>query len=93
MDRVAAMGTAETAGGVYSGYHATLDENTPYRSHSLLDTPDKTLRIGDGEYLPMGDNTISSYDGRYWGTVPKAQMLGPGAIVWWPVSVRWGSID
>lgn len=93
MDRVAAMGPAETAGGVYSGYHATLDEGTPNRSPSLLDTPVKTLHVGDREYLPMGDNTLSSYDGRYWGTVPQAQMLGPGALIWWPVSVRWGSID
>ena len=47
------------------------------------------LVIGDA-YLPMGDNTRSSYDGRYWGPVPRTQMLGPAACVYWPVSERWG---
>lgn len=51
-----------------------------------------SIEMGEGEYLPMGDNTLSSYDGRYWGTVPKAQMVGPGSCIWWPISVRWGRI-
>ena len=41
----------------------------------------------------MGDNTLNSLDGRYWGTVPRTQMLGPGSFVYWPVSKRWGAID
>ena len=49
------------------------------------------LVIGDA-YLPMGDNTRSSYDGRYWGPVPRTQMLGPAACVYWPVSERWGRV-
>ena len=93
MDRVASMGMAKTGGGRYWGYHSTLDDGTPHRSQSLLSTPDDSINLGEGEYLPMGDNTLSSSDGRYWGSVPEAQMLGPGSLIWWPLSPRWGRID
>jgi len=92
MDRVASMAAEETGDGKYWGYHSTMDEGTPNRGRSLLSTPEDSMQLGEGEYLPMGDNTLSSFDGRYWGSVPKEQMVGPGAIIWWPFSPRWGRI-
>lgn len=91
MDRVAAMGDSVTGGTSYAGYHCTGDNGLPQGGGSFLQTPESTITLGD-EYLPMGDNTRNSYDGRYWGGVPRIQMLGPGSCVYWPLSPRWGAI-
>ncbi len=89
MDRVAAMQPSVPGGTSYAGYHCTGDDVMPQTAGSLLHTPDQSLTLGDA-FLPMGDNTLNSWDGRYWGGVPRTQMLGPGACVYWPLSRRWG---
>ena len=40
-----------------------------------------------GELHTVAD---SDFDARYWVPVPRTQMLGPAACVYWPLSVRWG---
>ena len=91
MDRVAAMQPSAPGGTAYAGYHCTGDAGMPPISGSYLHTPDQSLTLGDA-FLPMGDNTKNSWDGRYWGGVPRPQMLGPGACVYWPISRRWGPL-
>jgi signal peptidase I len=91
MDRVAAMQPSAPGGTAYAGYHCTGDAGMPRISGSYLHTPDQSLTLGDA-FLPMGDNTKNSWDGRYWGGVPRPQMLGPGACVYWPISRRWGPL-
>ena len=49
-----------------------------------------TVTLGDGQYLALGDNTRNSLDGRYWGPVPKENLVGPAMVVYWPLSRRWG---
>lgn len=44
-------------------------------------------------YLMMGDNTEGSSDGRSWGTVPRANLVGRASWVWWPFTRRWGRAD
>lgn len=43
--------------------------------------------------LVMGDNTVSSLDGRRWGDFPQTQVLGRFWMVYWPISARigWGT--
>lgn len=50
------------------------------------------LNLGDGEYLPLGDNTEFSLDGRYFGGVRQENIVGPAVQVYWPISPRWGRI-
>ena len=94
IDREAAMGASET-GPAYAGYHNVLDDGMPMPDPRLpppyLGSPTDSIALGD-EYLPMGDNTKNSFDGRYWGPVPRRQMLGPACCVYWPLSVRWGRV-
>lgn len=92
IDRETARGPSRT-GPSYAGYHATGDaELGRNRNPSYpLGRPGAEIAVGDA-YLPMGDNTCNSFDGRYWGPVPRVQMLGPAACVYWPLSVRWGGV-
>lgn len=63
------------------------------RPSSLLDGPGKTIELGKDEYLPMGDNTRSSLDGRYFGGVQQEDIIGPAFMVYWPFNERWGLVD
>jgi len=44
---------------------------------------DGELIVPEGSYLVMGDNRDNSSDGRYWGLVPAANILGRPVVVWW----------
>jgi signal peptidase I len=52
----------------------------------LLNAP--PVRIPEGYFLPMGDNRAGSFDGRFWGLVPRKSLIGRSEIIWLPVS-RW----
>ena len=66
----------------YVGYTNVGGFGTPWAQH--------TLRAS--EFLPLGDNTEHSYDGRYFGPVPLKDLVGPGFFVYWPISERWGAV-
>ncbi|MBM4148352.1 MAG: signal peptidase I [Lentisphaerae bacterium] len=59
---------------------------------AILRRPGDSLRIGAASYFVLGDNTVNSRDGRYWGTVPDRNLVGPAFVVYWPISKRWGLI-
>ncbi len=40
--------------------------------------------LKDDEYLPLGDNTGFSLDGRYFGAVNQGNVVGPAFAVYWP---------
>jgi signal peptidase I len=42
--------------------------------------------IPKGQYLMLGDNRASSCDSRRWGTVPRANLIGPVFAIYWPPS-------
>ena len=37
-------------------------------------------------YFVLGDNSASSKDSRYWGFVPKENILGKAFLIYWPVN-------
>lgn len=41
------------------------------------------LVVPSGFYFMMGDNRTNSYDSRYWGLVPRANLIGRPLFVYW----------
>ena len=58
-----------------------------------LRTPEETFTLGTDEYFMLGDNSENSRDSRFWGVVPRRNLVGRAAFCWWPFSRRWGLTD
>jgi signal peptidase I len=41
------------------------------------------LVVPPGEYFMMGDNRTNSFDSRYWGLVPRSNLIGRPLFVYW----------
>lgn len=52
-----------------------------------------TFKLGENEYFMLGDNSENSRDSRFWGVVPRRNLVGTALVAWWPCSRRWGLID
>jgi signal peptidase I len=44
----------------------------------------RVWRVPAGEYFMLGDNRGASCDSRTWGAVPRAQLIGPMLVRYWP---------
>ena len=60
------------------------------RSHSRIPEEGAEIRLGEKQFLPFGDNTYSSLDGRYFGPVSEQALVGPSFFVYWPFGPHWG---
>jgi signal peptidase I len=47
--------------------------------------------VPEGRILPLGDNRDNSRDGRWFGPIREAKILGKGSIIYWPIG-RMGPI-
>ncbi len=61
------------------------------RPGSRLPAEAAEINVGAGQFLPFGDNTFSSLDGRYFGPVPEKALVGPSFFVYWPFGAHWGT--
>lgn len=60
------------------------------RPDSRLRKEGDEIALGEDEFLPFGDNTMSSLDGRYFGGVSEKALMGPAFCVYWPFGEHWG---
>jgi len=52
---------------------------------SLTNTPAEIV-LGKDEYYVLGDNTLNSLDSRYWGPLPRSNIVGRPTRIFWPPS-------
>ncbi len=53
----------------------------------------KEFVVEENHFFALGDNTANSLDSRYWGAVPRRNIIGRALNIFWPVSRRWGLVD
>ncbi|MDP2913192.1 MAG: signal peptidase I [Candidatus Omnitrophota bacterium] len=44
------------------------------------------VKVPEGCYYTLGDNSGNSRDSRYWGFVPKKNFIGKAVILYWPLN-------
>jgi signal peptidase I len=56
-----------------------------WRGQQMLEccVRDGELVVPPGKYFAMGDNRDNSLDSRYWGFVPRENIIGKPVLVWW----------
>jgi signal peptidase I len=42
------------------------------------------LTVPDGCYFVLGDNSTNSFDSRFWGSVPRGNIIGRVSFCYWP---------
>ena len=86
-------GTASPAFPRLYSFHGGYRGYCHYPGSQYLNTPEATFTVGPDEYFMLGDNSESSRDSRFWGIVPRRNLVGSAALCWWPFSRRWGGTD
>jgi hypothetical protein len=77
----------------YAGYLPSGAPNYFIDGKTIVNEGD-VVTLGKDEYYACGDNSPSSYDSRFWGSVPAANLRGIAGGVFWPiVNDRWGLIE
>ena len=57
----------------------------PYLAQQGSMTDFAPVRVPQGQYFMMGDNRAVSDDSRYWGTLPRANIIGEAFATYWPL--------
>ena len=48
----------------------------------------RPIKVPEGEFYVLGDNSASSHDSRFWGFVPRRLAIGRAMCIFWPLT-RW----
>ncbi len=52
--------------------------------HAAPFSPTTELTVPDGCYFVLGDNSTNSFDSRFWGSVPRGNIIGRISFCYWP---------
>jgi signal peptidase I len=66
-------------------YIAPLDTGLPENIAVL-----PAIKLGPNQYFVLGDNRQNSVDSRFFGYVPRANIVGKAEFVYWPLPVAHG---
>jgi signal peptidase I len=58
----------------------------------ILTAPDDEIALGPNKYFVLGDNTVNSYDSRYWGAISGSSIIGKATRIYWPFA-RMSALD
>ncbi|MCK4993870.1 MAG: signal peptidase I [Candidatus Omnitrophica bacterium] len=45
---------------------------------------DQEMKVPEEAFYTLGDNSANSRDSRYWGFVPKKNLIGKAILIYWP---------
>jgi signal peptidase I len=57
-----------------------------YYNRGDFGEPGKKITVPPNSFFVLGDNSASSQDSRYWGFVPKSNVLGKAILIYWPLN-------
>lgn len=79
-DRITIQGTKVEVNGTVLNetYVAPSDQGNPY-------PPIVNVKVPVNDYFVMGDDRRNSSDSREWGFVPRQNIIGRAALVYWPL--------
>jgi len=82
--------TVEIRDGFISINGKTLDGPPPINSISYYNRGEygregSAVTVPKDSYYALGDNSASSRDSRYWGFVPKKNLIGKAVLLYWPL--------
>lgn len=55
-----------------------------YYNRGDFGAENQKITVPENSFFVMGDNSASSQDSRYWGFVPKDNVLGKAILIYWP---------
>ena len=56
-----------------------------YYNRGLYGEQGQSIPVPAGAYYALGDNSANSRDSRYWGFIPKKNMIGKAVLIYWPL--------
>ena len=71
------------------GYQGHLSSMGEYRLYGV----EEDYVIPKDSYFMLGDNSAFSLDSRFFGAVPRRNLVGRSWFIFWPFSRRWGRTD
>jgi signal peptidase I len=60
--------------------------NIYYYNRGDYGRTNEPVKVPEGYYFVLGDNSASSHDSRYWGFVPDGFVVGKAALIYWPLN-------
>lgn len=82
-DTVTVKGTTVIVDGVtlHENYVAPQDQGVPPGARTITN-----MVVPPNEYFVLGDNRAVSADSRIWGFLPRQNIIGRAALVYWPMN-------
>ncbi len=74
--------TGDSDPGDFPGRAAARRMTEPWRKDVDLLTRHREVLIPEGSYFVLGDNRNNSYDSRYWGLVPRENVIGRPLLIY-----------
>lgn len=57
-----------------------------YYNRGEFGREDTKAKVPEGYFYVLGDNSASSKDSRYWGFVPRKNLIGKAFVIYWPLT-------